>query len=86
MGRLSEVKFGNVSLQVQTEFTLYPSPIILTLIILGGEIKQKIENEVDINQDRDSLSRLLNEQHMQTISELKQKIEKKFSKTNQTTT
>lgn len=80
MGRLSEVRLGKVSFQVQTEFTLYPSPLILTLIIVGGEIKQKIENEVDIKQEREILSKLLNDQHMKSINDLKVKIEKKFKK------
>ncbi len=80
MGRLSEVRLGNISFQIQTEVTLYPNPIILTLIILGGEIKQKIENDVDISQDREVLSKLLNSQHMQTINDLKQKIDKRFTK------
>lgn len=80
MGRLSGINFGKISFQVQTEFTLYPNPIIQTLIILGGEIKRKIENEVDIDQDRETLTKLLNEQHIQSINDLKNKAEKKFRK------
>ncbi len=82
MGRLSGINFGQITFQVQTEFTLYPNPIIQTLIILGGEIKQKIENEVDIDQDREALTKLLNEQHMQSINNLKSKAEKKFRKSD----
>jgi len=74
MGRLSEVKLGSLSFQIQTEAVLIPEAQVQTLVILNGAIKHKKVNPFDVSMERDTLAEIVNTQHQQTIDDLKQRI------------
>ncbi len=75
MGRLSDIKAGNMIFQVQTEFVSYPEDQIVTIVMLDGKvvtkrIKQSPSNRVN----RTGLAKMIDELHVSVEKEVQGKI------------
>lgn len=72
MGKLSGVKLNQRLFQIQTEFVTYPEHQILSVVILDGKVLVKRGRPTTAT-DRESLARLIEEQHQQVEAEVREK-------------
>jgi hypothetical protein len=73
-GRLSAIGEGDETIQVQTEFGLYPRPRVTTTVVLAGRVVHKEEHPWDAKSDspeaRERLESFLKKQHLEVHSQV----------------
>ncbi len=75
MGRLSDVKAGNMIFQVQTEFVSYPEDQIVTIVMLDGKVVTKRTRQSPSGRvDRTDLAKMIDELHVSVEKEVHGKI------------
>jgi len=75
-GQTSLVKKGDVSLQIQTEYSFRPYPRIKTIIFNNGRVIHKIEKKllrpVESIEEQDRMEGIIKEQHKEVVSIIKE--------------
>lgn len=74
MGKLSGVKINQRMFQVQSEFIEQPHQQILTLVILDGKVVSKRGTPALLALGRETLQRMIEEQHVSVEQEINEKI------------
>ena len=75
MGRLSGVRVRDRIFQIQTEVARYPSPQVLSVVILDGEGVLKRSHPIAEGADRAALERLIQEQHAAVEAEVRERLD-----------
>lgn len=75
-GRTSQVKKGNVALQVQTEYAFRPYPRLTTTVLSDGQVVHKIEKKLERPiasvEEQTEVERMISRQHSEVVSIIKQ--------------
>ena len=75
-GQTSLVKKGEVSLQVQTEYSFRPYPRIKTIIFNNGRVIHKIEKKlsrpIESIEEQNRMEGIIKEQHKEVVSVIKE--------------
>jgi CheY-like chemotaxis protein len=79
-GRLSGVRIGDRVFQVQTEYTRFPEPQIVTVVMLGGRTLHKRSRPAPRAAAQEELHRLVATQHTESEEEVRAKVHARGAK------
>lgn len=75
MGRLSGITVGQRTFQIQTEFNEAPQSQVVTIVVLNGRVVYKKKSIIADNNSQVDRTRLIDEQHLQVETDIKQRID-----------